>query len=103
MSQIERGVKNVTLPILWKLARALEVNPSELIQNVESKTSHTGHDVSGEFILDPFERSELLTPGIPLIGLQCKIVTDASIPTCKGMHFPCKKDGQWKCCYQGGH
>lgn len=61
------------------------------------------HDVSGEFILDPFERSKLLTSGIPLIGLQCKIVEDASIPICKGMHFPCKKDGQWKCCYQGGH
>ena len=37
MSQIERGIKNATLPILWKLARALEIRPSDLIKDAEKK------------------------------------------------------------------
>jgi len=34
-SQIERGIKNVTLPFVWQLAEALKVRPSELIQATE--------------------------------------------------------------------
>lgn len=37
MSQIERGKKNATLPILWNLARALEVKPSDLVKEAEKK------------------------------------------------------------------
>ena len=37
MSQIERGIKNVTLPILWNLARALDVKSSELVKDMEMK------------------------------------------------------------------
>lgn len=37
MSQIERGIKNVTLPFVWKLAKALGVKPSELIAATEKK------------------------------------------------------------------
>ena len=37
MSQIERGIKNATLPILWNLARALEVKPSDLVKDAEKR------------------------------------------------------------------
>ena len=37
MSQIERGKKNATLPILWNLARALEVKPSDLVRDTEKR------------------------------------------------------------------
>jgi transcriptional regulator with XRE-family HTH domain len=37
MSQIERGLKNVTLPILWNLARALRMKPSDLVRDTEKK------------------------------------------------------------------
>ena len=37
MSQIERGIKNVTLPFVWKLAKALGAKPSELITATEKK------------------------------------------------------------------
>lgn len=39
MSQIERGKKNATLPILWNLARALEIKPSDLIKDTEKRFS----------------------------------------------------------------
>lgn len=35
MSQIEQGKTNITLPILWKIARTLKVKPSELIKGTE--------------------------------------------------------------------
>lgn len=35
MSQIERGKTNITLPILWNLARTLRVKPSELVKDAE--------------------------------------------------------------------
>lgn len=37
MSQIERGIKNATLPILWNLARALKLKPSDLVRDAEKK------------------------------------------------------------------
>jgi len=37
MSQIERGIRNVTLPIVWQLAKALGVRPSRLISSTEKK------------------------------------------------------------------
>jgi len=37
MSQVERGIKNATLPILWGLARALQVKPSDLVRGAEKK------------------------------------------------------------------
>jgi len=37
MSQIERGITNVTLPILWNLARELGVKPGDLVRDTEKK------------------------------------------------------------------
>ena len=37
LSQIERGLTNATLTILWSLARVLEVKPSDLIRDAEKK------------------------------------------------------------------
>lgn len=34
MSQVERGLKNITLPVLWNLAGALHVAPAKIIQEV---------------------------------------------------------------------
>ena len=35
MSQIERGLKNVTLPVVHKLAAALNIKPSKLVSEIE--------------------------------------------------------------------
>ncbi len=35
MSQIERGLKNVTLPVVYKLAAALNIKPSKLVAEIE--------------------------------------------------------------------
>ena len=37
LSQIERGITNVTLPILWNLARAMEVRPIYLVRDTEKR------------------------------------------------------------------
>jgi transcriptional regulator with XRE-family HTH domain len=37
VSQIERGLKMPTLAILFKIAHALQVKPSELIQEIENQ------------------------------------------------------------------
>lgn len=37
VSQIERGLKMPTLAILFKIAHALQIKPSDLIQEIESK------------------------------------------------------------------
>ena len=44
MSQIERGKTNITLPILWNLARTLKVKPSELIKDAEKSFKLEGSD-----------------------------------------------------------
>src|SRR3954470_17408461 len=35
MSQIERGIKNATLNSIWRISRALEVQPSDLLRLTE--------------------------------------------------------------------
>ncbi|MBI3295428.1 MAG: helix-turn-helix transcriptional regulator [Deltaproteobacteria bacterium] len=37
MSQVERGLKNITLPVLWKLSRALNVGVGTIVSAVEKK------------------------------------------------------------------
>ncbi len=37
ISQIERGLKCPTLTVLFKISRALELQPSELIAKIENK------------------------------------------------------------------
>jgi transcriptional regulator with XRE-family HTH domain len=37
ISFLERGLKNPSLKTIFKLAQALEVSPSEIIQRVESR------------------------------------------------------------------
>lgn len=37
LSQIETGKTNITLPILWNLARALNAKPSALIRDAEKQ------------------------------------------------------------------
>lgn len=37
VSQIERGLKMPTLAILFKIAHALQIKPSDLIQEIESQ------------------------------------------------------------------
>lgn len=37
LSEIERGFRNPTLKVLWKLAAALKMKPSKLIALTESK------------------------------------------------------------------
>lgn len=44
MSQIERGKTNITLSILWSLARTLKVKPSELIKGAEKSFKLEGSD-----------------------------------------------------------
>ena len=44
MSQIERGKTNITLPVLWSLARTLKVKPSELIKDAERSFKLEGSD-----------------------------------------------------------
>lgn len=40
VSDVERGARNPTVKVIWKLADALEVPPSELFQIAENRRPH---------------------------------------------------------------
>lgn len=76
MSQIERGIKNATLNSIWRISRALDVKPSELLRMTEQL------DLEGEKALPKVVAASLSASGTTVAKQDTVLVVDDDADIC---------------------